>query len=481
VKKKNSVATIFFILLGGFLSLLLISQIFVPSNFISRPTLGSVVPNPSSDISTIKNYINQLILGVSRNQSMNTFSLVQLPAPLVVNSSYYGSVLSTGNITLGASVIKEGNAYRMWYCGVNNNINVTDITNFALFVIYTTNSTDGFTWSQPQIALRPTANASDTFAACYPTVVKAVNTYFLYYTGIGWNFSANVFAAISNDGATWSKYPSNSNPKPIFQTTALGALASMGVVFSNSTFFHFYQNVSIDANSSGVYLATSSDGINYIHQNNGKSVFTAPVGFPGNVKFLNSIGNYFMVYGGPDTNKTFWTTSYDGISWLNHDFSRTIENSNTYNLIPTILGYPNGTSDSKTVVYYAAVYNDTYSTIEASLVNVSQNVAGSFNASGFKCNTIANGFNCNLNYINTYYDDAVVVFLFINSDGTVTNNVIPIAKHGISQLGALYLCSPGSENIRVSWKAYKVTDQNLSYPIAWVRTNETQLITCSGV
>lgn len=484
MSKKTPYVTLSLLLLGGFLSLVLLFQFFSPVKFSSNPTLGSLFPvnnPPNPTEASVMNSVYQIVNNVSAVHS-STYAQISILAPLSVNSSFYGTVVDLQNQTIGYTFMNDSGIYKMWYCGENTNINFTDISQMYFFKIFYTTSNDGFHWTPSQAVLIPTPNASDTFMDCMPNVVKSGSTYYMYYWGMGWTFDGNIFLAKSSDGVNWTKYPSNSAPYPVLNASRgnySSAILPLSASFINNTFYEFYVNETGLLDSS-LYLATSNDGISFNVANGVHSVFSAPVPVAGSVKYLNSINTFFMVYGGDVLNKTYWSASFDGMNWLTFDPTRTLSNANKCSVLPSIMGYPNGTSDLNTIVYFSSCQNLTHWTIDASLVSIGSVNNGTFNASGFKCSILANGFNCNLNYINTLYDNSIIVFLLTDADGNVNNNVIPIAKQGIGQVGAYFLCGQNSGNFRISWKSYKQSDSYLSNPIAWSKSNETQLITCTG-
>ena len=497
VAKKTFSVTIFFVLFAAFLAVLFIFQMFFANqNYSTKPTFGSVVSQPTE--TQVEDAINTVLyqeLFFKQTPTKQFYPFSGLQYSLNVSSSYIKTVISNSEgFDFAPTVLKEGNTYKMWWCGVSP-ANSTDVFN-----IYYATSNDTLNWSPRIVVLQSTKNSSDSLFVCQPTVVKVNSTYYMYYTGTSLNISnssitsrGSIFLATSNDGKNWTKYQTNSNPQAVIvPTQGVSTFVNLpSVLYYNNKFYLYYTNSS-SGNGTDTFLATSSDGKQFTVENNAKPVFAPVVGNDKDVKFLNSIKTFFMVYGSIDTNKIFWSNSTDGINWLAHDNARTISTKKYCSFGPGILTDVSGNADMQTVVYYAAgdtidntsvagCVNPTSWTIDATSINITtQNVSTlqAFNATNFKCTAIKGGYNCKFDYVNTFNESAIVLFLFTNYEGSVISTSIPIANQGISQVGALVLCEQLSGTVRASWRVYRMSDITLANPLVWSKSTERQTIIC---
>ena len=494
MERKSFRLTVFFALLACVLaSVFLLQQFAVNQSFTSTPTFGSAVQTlTDTDIqNAVNNFVEQSIFFNRLPTGATPF--LSLISRLNVASYYNGTVVSrSGGFDFAPTAIKEGNGYKMWWCGAS------PANSSYVFAIYYATSNDSLQWSPRQLVLSPTNNSADGFFACQPTVVKVNDTYYMYYVGASLNLTnvsismqGSIFLARSSDGVQWSKYSLGNDPEPVIKP--LSGVSSFvnqpSVLYYNNKFYLYYTNSNY-SNGTDIFLATADDGIHFTLQNSGNPVFSPPVGNDRDVKFLSSIGTFFMTYGSIDTNKIFWTNSSDGITWLTHDGSRTIQTRKFCNFGPAILGYANGTADLQTLVYYAAgdtldnstaygCINPTSWTIDVSSISISNaNIVESFNSTGFKCSSLSGGFNCKLNYTNTLNESAIVVFFFVDSSGNIISTSVPVANQGISQIGGLMFCSQFNGTVKVSWRAYRQSDTALAYPLVWSRYDERQSISC---
>jgi len=111
----------------------------------------------------------------------------------------------------GPSVIKEGNAYKMWYCGYDVTVDGSG-TDGKANIGYAT-STDGILWTKyANNPIMMTGVATwDSIYVQDPHVIKEGSEYHMWYGG-GQNdtyYDQQVGYATSSDGITWSKSPLN--------------------------------------------------------------------------------------------------------------------------------------------------------------------------------------------------------------------------------------------------------------------------------
>jgi predicted GH43/DUF377 family glycosyl hydrolase len=173
------------------------------------------------------------------------------------------------------SVLKEGNLYRMWLTGGDP----SDLSHIVVQVYHAT-STDGLTWKiDPQPIVRPGPPKSwDDMRIETPSVVKAGDTYHLYYSGMSVEGAKEAIGsmghATSPDGIHWTKDPAN--PVIVAQTDrfkwGFRGAGEPGVVYDprTGTFYLYYismrySNDGKENGHLGVLLATSKDGSKFTH------------------------------------------------------------------------------------------------------------------------------------------------------------------------------------------------------------------------
>lgn len=173
------------------------------------------------------------------------------------------------------SVLKEGNLYRMWLSGGDP----SDLSRIVVQVHHAT-STDGLNWKiDPQPIVRPGPPKSwDDMRIETPSVVKAGNTYHLYYSGMSVAGAKEAIGSIghatSPDGIHWTKDPAN----PVIVAQAdrfkwgFRGAGEPGVVYDprTGTFYLYYTSMRFSNDGKenghiGVMLATSKDGSKFTH------------------------------------------------------------------------------------------------------------------------------------------------------------------------------------------------------------------------
>jgi hypothetical protein len=171
------------------------------------------------------------------------------------------------------SVIVSGNLYQFWWCapGVNptNPSQDTDTIQYESINLQT-HATVG-----PETVLAETAGTWDSAYTCNPKVVKGVftnplgsgvtYTYAMYY--VATNKSSGTYnsigVAFSNDGITWTKYPS-----PVQSYTSYDLPYGVGqpAVYNEngrSNIWLFYES---RGGAGGHFETTSTDGVHFTYQ-----------------------------------------------------------------------------------------------------------------------------------------------------------------------------------------------------------------------
>jgi len=274
---------------------------------------------------------------------------------LSVTSNFLGTVLSNPNYDYAPTIMKDGTVYKMWWCGTWSGQSGDRI-------LYA-NSSDGIQWSTPQMVLAPYSGPGwpdatvEGYHNCDPSVVKVNGIYYMYYDS---DYKVNstlrltrIFLATSSDGISWTKYPSNTNPKVILQPGSNNTSYGIGqpsVIYKDGKFLLYYTDTSRSSSYSTapVFRASSSNGINFADDQS-QPVFPYPAV---DVKFISAISKYAILYGDGAT-KIWISFSDDGVNWnWNNNFQiQTAKNCNHNN---GFLGLPDGSMDLETIAYYGA-------------------------------------------------------------------------------------------------------------------------------
>jgi len=224
-----------------------------------------------------------------------------------------------------ASVIKDGDAYKMWYSGHDG----------AKYRILHATSMDGITWTDHQMVLNVGSEGTyDTSRVFHPCVIKDGDTYKTWYTGYdGANY--RILYATSMDGITWTDHQMvlNIGSEGTYDTSRV---MEPCVIKDGDVYKMWYSGY--DGANFRILYTTSMDGITWTdHQmvlNIGSegTYDTSRVRFPCIVK---EDGTYKMWYSGYDGQKDriLYTTSTDGITWTNHQVAIDIGAEGTYDTL----------------------------------------------------------------------------------------------------------------------------------------------------
>ena len=272
-----------------------------------------------------------------------------------VTSNYLDTVLSNPNYDYAPTIMKDGKVYKIWWCS-------TWPGQSGDRILYATSS-DGTHWGTPRMVLAPYAgpgwpNATvEGYHNCDPSAVKVNGVYYMYYDS---DYKVNstlrltrIFLATSSDGISWTKYPSNTNPKVIIQpgsnSTSYG-IGQPSVIYKDGKFLLYYTDTSRSSSYSAapVFRASSSNGINFADDQS-QPVFPYPAV---DVKFVPVISKYAILYG--DGATKIWTSfSDDGLNW-NWNNNYQIQTSKSCNHNNGLLGLLDGSMNLGTIAYYGA-------------------------------------------------------------------------------------------------------------------------------
>ena len=101
-----------------------------------------------------------------------------------------------------------------------------------------------------------------------------------------------------------------------------------------------------------------------------------------------------------------------------------------------------------------------------------------FTFSNFSCSDILGVYECSIDYNNQLGEEAIIVFLFLNNQKVVSAS-ISILNQGQGTIYFNFYCSTfGQGDYKVSWRVYRGSDEDLSDPLIWVKSNEFQEIKC---
>lgn len=216
-----------------------------------------------------------------------------------------------------SSVLFIDNVYHMWYGGAKA------VGQNVPFSIGHATSADGITWtkdpSNPVLVKGPEGSFDDHMVYM-PYVVKAGDTYHMWYTGRDMQ-NEHIGYATSPDGVTWTKSALNPVLMPASQTGWEGLDQASGPVLYRDNKFHMWYN-GADGTEIKVGYATSDDGANWtrhpgnpVLDNGGEGKWDFPRVQAGTV--IHNGTGYEMWYGGGAFGS--WlighATSPDGITW----------------------------------------------------------------------------------------------------------------------------------------------------------------------
>lgn len=215
------------------------------------------------------------------------------------------------------SVMKEDGIYKMWWT-----------RQYKSDTIWYAESTDLVNWTNEQMVLYL---PKDTFydrewvklhVAC-PSVVKVGGTYYMYFEAPATLMDTgecdnNVFLATSSDGINFTMYPNNEDPQPIIHMPKEYMVQRKYGVGQPSVCYvngAFYMWYTDSVNTSGMRFATSTDGINFGNYEEHQIVFDRHAS---GVKYNEILGKFVMAY---ETNPKEWGNSETSNSNIYLNFS----------------------------------------------------------------------------------------------------------------------------------------------------------------
>lgn len=157
---------------------------------------------------------------------------------------------------LHGEVIRDARGYKMYYTGDNG-------TRLAIGLA---TSSDGYVWTKhpanPVLAWGP-PGSWDELAACFPQVIYDGSTYAMWFGGFNATSSATGFAT-SEDGVTWTRHPANPILRPGLPGLWDDRGASVaGIARRSGMYSMLYRGNNFSSPAVAIGLAISPDGITW--------------------------------------------------------------------------------------------------------------------------------------------------------------------------------------------------------------------------
>ena len=258
---------------------------------------------------------------MTKHGSQRLFRLsMLLLSLLVLRSTSYGTttvgayvVGNSGVYNYSPSVLQVGVVQQFWWCGQGVNPNNPSQDTDAIWYESINESTHQVVG--PEVVLAETPGGWDSALSCNPHVVKGTftnplgngtnYTYAMYYSGTAstsGNFNS-VGLAFSNDGISWTKYPS---PVVSYTPGDTGYGLSQPIVYNTNQGSHITLWYGNDYPSNALLEATSTDGIHFTLQGTitanglnevgiaGQSSYSLPL--PDDAAYDNSTNSWYAVF-----------------------------------------------------------------------------------------------------------------------------------------------------------------------------------------
>ncbi|MGE5437856.1 MAG: hypothetical protein ACM3O3_11555 [Syntrophothermus sp.] len=217
---------------------------------------------------------------------VNNYSWIDNPGgPVISNNSAH------------PSIIYENGIYKLWFTNVSQgNIRYAE-------------SYDGISWNIRSTPVLKPSLFWDNASVSLAKVIKVNNVYRMYYTARG--TGVKVGLAVSNDGINFEKYNNPVLQEDVQEHEVHGA----DIVYSNSKYYLYYTGFRI--NGPGIYLATSTDGVEFTKTINPVISITFP--WEGSNVYNPSViyeeNKFKMVYLNYSASKLGFAESIDGLNW----------------------------------------------------------------------------------------------------------------------------------------------------------------------
>jgi predicted GH43/DUF377 family glycosyl hydrolase len=284
--------------------------------------------------------------GISGNYSWQDYSL----NPIIKSSNNYYDYYGTAQPV----VLFDEGIYKMWYFGADQLGNGTGNILYAI-------SNDGLNWNHyagNPVMVPGNYGTWDSYDVQPCAVIKENEIYKMYYTGFSDVYSNwSIGLATSLDGINWEKHPN-----PVLQPSAYWEyqLVASSIIIFNGSYYLYYTGRNKPFYSVGV--AVSSDGINFLKYS-GNPILTNTQQWESNgVLDANVIienNTLKMVFMNSDANGFGLASSSDGLNWIKDNDNPFFTNQQTSNnwaegkiAYPYWLKLPN-----ETRIYYSGITN----------------------------------------------------------------------------------------------------------------------------
>jgi uncharacterized repeat protein (TIGR01451 family) len=215
------------------------------------------------------------------------------------------------------TVLKDGNTYKMWYVGIDNN---------GTYGIGYATSSDGITWSKylgnPVVV--PSLSWEDSVFS--PIVVNGGGIYRMWYAAkSNLDGKTRINYATSADGISWTKYNYSAVLWPGSYGTWDNAIVSNPTVMKMGSIYHMWYTGS-DGVNGRIGHAISLDGYNWLKDSGNPALKLVPGDWDWLQAYSPSIiqyGNqYLLWYSGkslPLAVQTGYAKSFNGIDWIKQE------------------------------------------------------------------------------------------------------------------------------------------------------------------
>uniref|UniRef100_A0A832G834 Glycosyl hydrolase family 32 N-terminal domain-containing protein n=1 Tax=Ignavibacterium album TaxID=591197 RepID=A0A832G834_9BACT len=177
-------------------------------------------------------------------------------------------------------------------------------------------SINGLNWTRPinhPVITRGSYNSWDDYSVAIGAVMYENNQYKLYYSGVSHNQNSGVGLAFSSDGINWVKHPQplivNENIEDLITVDEVIKVGNQYSMYYSSRNLPFYS----------IKMAFSNDGINWVKYSN-NPILSPTFSWEGTGIYAPSIyfdgNNYHMVYMNASATAFGEAISTDGINWI---------------------------------------------------------------------------------------------------------------------------------------------------------------------
>ena len=243
-----------------------------------------------------------------------------------------------------ATVIYEGNLYKMWYTGYNG----------TLYQLGYATSPDGINWTKYAGNPVMSCGAAGSWEAVIggPSVIYDGITYKMWYAGADASSKTRIGYATAVDGINWTKYSGN----PVLNVGASGTwdateVGNPSVLYDGTTYKMWFTGYNGSASRRTGY-ATSPDGVNWIKYTGN------PILSLGTSGTWDDVANNApcVIYTG--TEYKMWYSGLDGYSWkIGYASSPDGKTWTKYSGNPVISNGAAGTSDRGGASHPVVLYN----------------------------------------------------------------------------------------------------------------------------